>query len=275
MSGALLAFSATAVAVRELSRAFTVFEILSLRNLAGIAILLGLVGAQPSLRAELRLRQPRLQLARNGVHFAATYAWALGVTLLPLATVFALEFSTPAWVALLAAIFLKEPMTASRAASIVLGFVGVIIVLRPGLETLRPAAFVVLGAAVGFAVTTVLTKRLTATESTFSILFWMNAMQLPLNLLGAHSAFWTRLEAQHAVPLIGVCVGGLASHWCLTNAFRHGDAIMVVPLDFLRIPLIAFLGWRLYGEPLDIWVFAGAGLIIVGVLWNLRAETRR
>ncbi|HEV2606026.1 MAG TPA: DMT family transporter [Microvirga sp.] len=274
MTGALVWFSATAVAVRALSPTFSVFEILAMRNAAGVVILLAAAGVNPSLRAALVPHRMGLHAIRNGIHFGATYAWTLAVTLLPLATAFALEFTTPVWVAGLAVLMLGERLTLPRIVAIVLGFVGVIVILRPGLETLRPAAIIMLGAALGFALTAIATKRLTAVVSTFAVLFWMNAIQLPLNLIGTGSAFWTKIGAAHALPLATICISGLLSHLCLTNAYRHGDATMVVPLDFLRIPLIAVVGWQLYGESLDPFVFVGSALIIVGILWNLRAEAR-
>lgn len=275
MIGTLISFSAIAVGVRELSATLAVFEILTLRSASGALILLALALPQRALRRALAPRRLPLHLLRNLVHFAATYAWTLGLTLLPLATVFAIEFTTPAWVALFAVLLLREVMTASRLAAIVLGLAGVLVILRPGLESLQIGALVVLGAAIGFAVTTITTKRLTATESTFSILLWMNLLQLPLNYAGTSPAFWTKLDATQLLPLLGVCLGGLASHYCLTNAYRHGDAIMVVPLDFLRLPLIALVGWHLYGEALDPFVFIGSGIIIAGILVNLRGEARR
>ena len=91
---------------------------------------------------------------------------------------------------------------------------------------------------------------------------------------GRAPLLWAKLDPSNLLPLAGVCIGGLSSHYCLTNAYRHGDAIMVIPLDFLRIPLIAFVGWRLYGEPLDPFVFIGSAIIIAGIVWNLRAEAR-
>jgi drug/metabolite transporter (DMT)-like permease len=103
----------------------------------------------------------------------------------------------------------------------------------------------------------------------------MNVMQLPMNLAGSHALAFLAIGPAQIVPLIGLGVAGLASHYCLSNAFRAGEASLVVPLDFLRIPLIALVGWWLYGESLDIYVFAGAGSIVSGVLWNLRAETAR
>ncbi len=78
-----------------------------------------------------------------------------------------------------------------------------------------------------------------------------------------------------ALPLAGVTTGGLLVHYCLTNAFRCADAIVVIPMDFLRVPMIAVIGWWLYGEHVDAFVFIGAGLIMMGVLWNVRAEAQR
>lgn len=274
MAGTLLSFSAIAVSIRELAGRFSVFEILALRNAAGIAVLLGIALVSPRARSSLRPRAMHMHALRNIVHFAGQYAWALGVTLLPLAVVFAIEFTTPAWVALLAVPLLGERLTRPRAIAIALGFAGVLLVVRPGAETLSAPALIVLGAAMCFALTTIATKRLTATQSTFAILFWMNVMQLPMNYLGADPLFFLRLPEAPLLPMLGICLGGLTAHLCLTNAYRHGDAIMVVPLDFLRIPLIALIGFWLYAEPLDPFVFAGAGLIVMGILFNLRAESR-
>ncbi|AWM85938.1 DMT family transporter [Microvirga sp. 17 mud 1-3] len=274
MTGALLSFSTTAVAVRALSGTFSVFEILSIRNGTAVVFLLLLAAFRPVLRPGLMSGRIGLHLVRNVVHFAGTAAWAFSLTILPLATVFALEFTTPAWVALLAIPFLRERLTQGRLVAVILGFVGVLVILRPGAETAQPASLLVLGVALAFALVAIVTKRLTATESTFSIIFLMNLMQLPMNLIGAGWGFWQRLEVSQALPLLGLCAGGLLSHFCLTNAYRHGDASMVVPLDFLRIPLIAFVGWRLYGEPLDPYVFVGSACIIAGILYSLRRETK-
>ena len=272
MTGALFAFSATAVAVRELSPAFSVFEILAIRNAAGIAILLAFALVRADLRRQLKPRRLKLHLIRNVLHFAGTDGWAYGLTLLPLATVFALEFTAPAWVALLAVPFLREEMTRGRLVAVVAGFVGVLIILRPGVDAFQPAGLLMLGVAFAFALVAIVTKRLTMTESTFSIVFMMGVIQLPLNLLGANWAFWERIDASHALPAVGVSLGGLLAHYCLTNAYRHGDATMVVPLDFLRVPLIAIVGWRLYGEALDPYVFAGSACIVAGLLYSLRRE---
>ncbi len=275
MSGALLSFSVMAVSIRALAATFSVFEILAVRSAGGLIVLAALALMRPALRPLLRTRRIGLHALRNSVHFAAQYAWALSITLLPLGTAFALEFTMPAWLALFATWLLGERMTASRTGAIALGFLGALVILRPGLQSFQPAALIMLTAALGFALAAIAVKKLVATETTFAILFFMNAMQLPMNLAGSSATFLGKIELANALPLVGVALAGLSSHYCLTNALRAGDVTIVVPLDFLRIPLIALIGWSLYGEPLDAFVFAGAAIIGTGIFWNLRAEAAR
>jgi drug/metabolite transporter (DMT)-like permease len=273
MIGALLSFSAMAVSIRELSRGgLTIFEILAIRSGVALAVLAVLLLLRPELRPYALPRQMKLNPFRNTVHYASQYAWALALTMLPLATVFSLEFTMPAWTALLAVWFLRERMTASRLGVVVLGLAGVLVILRPGIAGFNPAAILVLLAAFGYAITMITTKKLTMTETTFGIVFWMSVIQFPLSLAGSDPTVIFRMHGGQLIPALGVGIAGMTSHYCLSNAFRAGDATLVVPLDFMRIPLIAVVGWAFYGEKLDIFVLAGALIIISGVLWNLRAE---
>jgi drug/metabolite transporter (DMT)-like permease len=274
MVGTLLSFSVMAVSIRELSATLSIMEILSARAATGLLIVGALSVFRPALRAALNRRRLGLHVLRNSIHFGAQYLWATSLLLLPLSTVFALEFTMPAWTMLLASVMLGERMTPSRIGAVVLGLLGVFVILRPGLEAFQPAALLVLAAALGYSIQNIATKQLTTTESTFAIVFWMNIIQLPLGLAGADPLFAAKLGLHELPALAGLGIAGVSAHYCLSNAFRAGDASLVVPLDFLRIPLIALVGWWLYGEPLDIFVFAGAGLIIAGLLWNLRREAR-
>jgi drug/metabolite transporter (DMT)-like permease len=275
MVGTLLSFTTMAICVRAIAATLSVFEMMSVRSAFGLAFMLVLLCARPGLRRDLSLRRIRLHALRNTLHFASQIGWTVSVTLLPLATVFALEFTMPAWVAVFAVLVLGERMTASRVGALVLCFAGVLVIVRPGLGSFQPAALIALGTALAFALVAIATKKLISTESTFAILFWMNLMQLPMNFAGSDPLFVLRLDWWMALPLLGIGVAGLSTHFCLTNAFRHGDASVVIPLDFLRVPFIALVGWLLYAEPLDALVFAGAGLILAGIVWNLRAEARR
>ena len=276
MVGALLSFSVMAVSIRELSRAgLSIFEILAIRSGIALFVLLALLALRKDLRVHALPRRMGLNLFRNTVHYASQYSWALSLTMLPLATVFALEFTMPAWTAVLAVWFLHERMTPSRLGVVILGLIGVLVILRPGIASFNPAAILVLLAAFGYAITMITTKQLTKTETTFGIVFWMAVIQLPLSLIGSDPTVFLRFEPRHILPAIGVGMAGLTSHYCLSNAFRSGDATLVVPLDFMRIPLIAVVGWAFYGERLDVFVLLGAMIIVSGVLWNLRSEVAR
>jgi drug/metabolite transporter (DMT)-like permease len=275
MTGALLSFSAMAISVRVLARTLGVMDILALRAGLGLTVLATLAAMRVDLRRTISSRHLPLHLFRNCVHVGSSYLWGVSLLLIPLATAFALEFTTPAWTLLLAAPILGERLTASRIAAVVFGLLGVLVILRPGLGTFQPASLLMLAAALGLAISLIATKKLTRTDSTFGIIFWMNLIQLPLALLASEPLFVTKLDAAQIPAVIAIGVSGLASHYCLTNAFQVGDAGVVVPLDFMRIPLIAVIGWWLYGEPLDVFVFVGAGLIMTGIMWNLRSEAAR
>ena len=279
MTGALVSFSALAVAVRELAGTISVFEILAIRNIGGIVIV-SLYSAGFA-RGQIGWPVPlRIHLLRNLFHFGGQTAWATGLTLLPLATVFALEFTTPAWTMVLAVLFLGERVTRARIGALVLGFVGVLVILRPGASAFQPAGLIVLAAAVMFAVQVTTTKFLTGRQSVLTIMFWMNVIQLPMYVL----ASWV----QKGSPWVGAGLGmaqapyvallivaGLSAHVCFTSAMRHGDVTTVVPIDFLRIPVVATLGVVLYAEAFDPLVLAGAAISAAGILWSLHDERRR
>jgi drug/metabolite transporter (DMT)-like permease len=272
MAGAIASYIVAALAVRALAKSLSVFEIMSVRSAGGLVLLLAVMAVRPAVGRGLTTRRIGLHLARNSVHFVGQIIWALAITLLPFATVFALEFTAPIWVALFAVMLLGERLTVMRAASIALCLAGVLVILHPGVSSFTAVALLALGAALTRAFTDVVTKKLTQTETTFAILFWMNLMQLPMNLAGSDPVFLIKLDASMALPLLGITVAGLSVHLCTAEAFRYGDAIVVVPLDFLRVPVIALIGWSFYGEALDALVLTGAALIVAGVIWNLRAE---
>jgi drug/metabolite transporter (DMT)-like permease len=272
MIGTLLSFSAMAVSIRILAGKLNIFEILSIRSGVGLMIMLALLIARADLRPLVRPSRMPLNLLRNLIHFGAQYCWATALTILPFATVFALEFITPAWTALLAVWLLSERLTPSRIGAVILGLIGVVIILRPGLAAFNPATLLVLVATVGFAIVFIATKILTATETSFAIIFWMSVIQLPIALAGSDPTFPLKLGWWDIPAVLGIGIGGTLSHYCLTHAFRAGDATLVVPLDFLRVPLIALVGWVFFSEPVDIWVFVGGFVILAGVFWNVRAE---
>ena len=272
MLGAVVALTTMAVAGRELAAVISIFEIMFFRNLICLLIIVALVW-----RAGRHLfvtRRPALHGLRNTVHFAAQAGWYFGLVHLPLTEVFAIEFTAPIWTAILAAIFIAERLNAVRIAGTLLGFIGVLIVLRPVIAAVDPAALVVLGSAMGFGAMFVITRSMAASEAPLTILFYMNLVQLPLATV-LMLPDWTAPPGP-LWPWIAVTgLGGLASHYCFARAFALADAARVAPVDFVRLPLAAVVGYLLYQEPTSLFVWLGAAVIIVGNIMNLRGDRAR
>jgi drug/metabolite transporter (DMT)-like permease len=262
------------LAGRELSREMPVLEIMALRSIiAALAITPFVLWSGGRL---LITRKPGLHFMRNVAHFAAQFLWFVAVALIPLAEVVSIEFTMPIWVALLAPAVLGEALTRRRLVAIALGFAGVLLILRPGVNAIGAGSFAALGAAVGFSLSVILVKKLTGSEGVPTILahmFWTQAMLSMLLiivlLLIPESGFglvWPTPSLYPFVALLGVT--GSVGHYCLTQATAAVDATVVAPLDFVRVPLTALMGFALYGEPLTVFLLAGAALILTGNLLN-------
>ena len=271
MLAALFCLCGMAVSGRELSVELNAFQITFLRSvicLAAILLLLGFVGF-----SKVRSSQKKMHVARNAIHFGGQVGWLYGVAVLPLAEVFAIEFTAPIWTAILATVILGERLSRYRTLAIMLGFAGIMIILRPGIATIQPAALVVLFAAVCFASTYVFTRHMSASESPLAVIFYMNLVQLPMGLVASLPG-WTlpSLDLWPWMLLLGV--SGLGTHFCFAHAFRWADAVVVTPVDFFRLPLIAVVGLLFYGEGWDVLILVGGAVIFSGNLINLWSERR-
>jgi drug/metabolite transporter (DMT)-like permease len=272
MGGAVLSFSVMAIAVRELLRTMGSFEILFLRSVSSLAILLAILPFS-GLKV-LRTERFSLHVVRNVLHFGGQYAWVFAIGMLPLATVFAIEFTMPVWTAVLAILILGERLNRGRAVMLAMGLAGILIILRPGIAEVSPAALVMLAGAFAYAAVMIVTKRLSQSDSALAILFYMAVIQLPLGFFLALPG-WVTPEPADAPWIIAVGASGLVAHFCMTRAFRIADAMVVVPIDFLRMPLIAVAGILFYREPLDIAILLGAAVIFAGTYYSIRRESRR
>lgn len=279
---ALSCFSLLAVASRELTAALSTLEILFWRSLLGGVIVTAILARAGILdRAGLQPQLIGWHALRNVTHFGGQCAWLIAIAALPLAEVFALEFTTPLWAALMAALFMGEALNRGRWISLLLGFAGVLVILRPGAAVINPASLVMLVGAFGFGITVIVTRKLTQMLSGHGhafllVLFYMTVMQglLSLGFLLLNAGL--RLPPADNVPWLAVAaVTALMAHYSLTRALSYADASVVMPMDYLRLPLIMVVAWLLYGESVTVWLMLGAGLIIAGNAWGLYLQVRR
>jgi drug/metabolite transporter (DMT)-like permease len=272
MLGAVFSFAAMAISVRQLITHMSVAEILELRTVVTLVVVSALVIAHG--RAVIATQRLPLHSVRALVHLAGQYCWSYAIGALTLATVFAIEFTMPIWVALLAAAFLHERLNRGRIVQLVLGLAGVLIILRPGAGVLHPAAFVMLLGSLFYAGNMIFTKRLSSTESGIAVTFWMSVVQLPVTVIAAWSS-WVAPRLADAPWILVIGVGSFAAHYSITQAMKLAPATVVVPIDFIRLPLIAVVGALFYAERFQPLVIVGAAVIFIGTYYSLRHDTRR
>lgn len=274
MLGGVVSFTLMALAGRAAGRTHDTFEIMLYRSLVGLVILLVLCAATGRL-GQIGRGRLGLMALRNLFHFAGQNLWLHALMVLPLAQLFALEFTTPVWVLLLSPLLLGEPITRRGALAALAGFAGILVVTRPfgALDAGLVAAAL---SAVGFAVSGTVTRLLTRTETVVSILFWLHAMQavMALVLAGADGHI-APPGAESAGPLLAIGLLGLIAHAALTIALSLAPAQVVMPVDYLRLPLVILVGWWIYAEPADLWVIAGGALIVAANWINLPARRRK
>lgn len=274
MTGAIASFSTMAVAGREVSFALDTFEIMLFRSVVGVIIVAFAAVAFGTWR-QINGQQFSLHFARNIMHFIGQNLWFYAVTVIPLAQVFALEFTSPIWVILLSPLLLGERITLIRAAAALMGFIGVLVVTRPDMAGIDTGVIMAASSAIFFAFTIIFTKRLTRTQSITCILFYLTVLQLGFGLITAGYDGDIALPNTETLPwLVLIGVAGLLGHFCITNALAIAPATVVVPIDFVRLPVIAVIGMLAYGEALDLWVLLGAGIIFSGNYLNIWSETR-
>lgn len=277
MIGAILAFSLTAIAGKEAmhpsnENAVSISQLVFFRNLIGFVLILLLVYRR-YLKQGLALNDGlfKFHLGRNVSHFVGQWCWFYGLSILTLAQVFAIEFTVPIWTAIFASLLLSEKITRYRLLAIMFGFIGVLVILRPGFVIIVDAAWVVLFSAIAYALSHTLTKRLTSEVSVLSILFYMHIIQLPLALVLVSFDFaWP--QGITWIYIACTAIAAIAAHYCIAKALSNGDAMLVMPMDFLRLPLIGVLGVLLYNEAVDVWLLVGAGIMLLGNMLALKKE---
>src|SRR6202795_4808873 len=269
MAGFLSLMLLMAISGREAARELKVFQIMELRSTLGLLMLCPVIYFADGFRA-LRTSRLPMHATRALLHYAGQLGWFFALTLIPLAQVVSIEFTMPIWTAILAASFLGERMTVWKISAIVLGVIGVLVIVRPTAGEVNPGQLIALAAAVGFGIAIAMMKSLTRTENTLTIIFWMLVIQSAAGFFPALYV-WIRPSAYAFGSIVVIAFCGTFSHYCMARAMLYADATVVLPMDFLRVPLTATAGWLLYSERLDMVTVLGAALILAGNLLNLRA----
>lgn len=269
MAGAAVCFSGMIVLIRLATDALHPFQVAFFRNL--FALLFILPWVLRSGFGALKTRRLGDYTWRAITGLIAMLSWFLALSMMPMAEAVALSFTAPLFATIGAALFLNEIVRARRWSATAIGFLGVLVIVRPGVEAVSMPALLVLLSALGAAVSMLFVKSLSRTEPSTAMVAYMGIFLTPMSLVPALFVWeWP------SWPVLGFMVGvaGLATiaHLCFTHAMHLADASAVIPLDYLRLPLVALFGWALFGERMDLWSWSGAAIIIASTLYIARRE---
>ncbi len=268
----IASFTLMAVAGRYVSDDLNTFEIMMYRSLIGFLLVFGFLITKKRLKL-LQFSDLKLHFVRNIFHFGAQNLWFYSITVIPLVQVFALEFTVPIWILLLSPFFLSEAFTKPRLLGAFMGFIGILIITRPNLETINGGTTAAALAALGFAGSIMITKGLTRNHNTLSILFIMMTMQLVFGIVTSGWDFEIApLTAENFFWVFAIGIAGLLAHLCLTKALSLAPATVISPVDFLRLPVIAIVGYLLFDEAIDQFLIFGVILIFAGNYINIFGE---
>lgn len=271
MALAMLLFGTMAVCIRLASAQLHAFEIAFFRNLFGFLVLLPiLVRHGPSL---LRTQKLGFYVVRCLIGMVSMLAGFWAIVNLPLAQAIALSYSTPLFVTIGAVIVLGEIVRARRWSAVIVGFLGVLVIVRPGSDDFSAASLVALLAAVASATVAISIKFLSRTEHPDAIVIWTTLLWIPMSLLPALAVWETPVGITWLwIVLAGVL--GSTAHMCWTRALKLGEASMLTPISFLQILVVAAAGWLLFDEALDRWTVLGAAIIFGSNVYIARREAR-
>ncbi len=262
-------FAVMMAIVRYASRELHPFELAFFRNLFGAVFMLPWI---------VRVGRESLTTGRLGMHalrsligLAAMLTFFTALSLLPLAEVTALTFTTPLFTTIGAALILRETVKARRWTATLVGLIGALIILRPGVEALRPEAFVALAAAALMACAFLTVKSLARTEHPNTIVLLMGLLMTPMSLVPALFV-WKAPDPHVWAWLVGMGLAATVGQVFLTRAFAAADASAVLPFDFSRLVFVAILGYLFFGERPDVWTWIGAGVIVASSAYIAHRE---
>ncbi len=269
---ACFAFSAMIASVRYMEGRFDAVQLVFIRSLVGVVMIAPLL-AHSGLGA-LRTTQLGLHAVRTVLAFVAmaTLYYALART--PMADATALTFLIPLLTVIAAAFVLREKVDAGRWLATLIGFGGALIIIRPGFADFSPLILLVLVSSVFYAGSWSTIKILTRTDPAILIVFYMNVMMVPLTAIPT-GFLWVAPRPRDLLPLGVMAISGWAAHFCQARSFGQADVSSVLPFDFLRLPIAAVMGWYLFGESSDPWIWVGALIIFGAGYYTTFAELRK
>ncbi|MFO7919484.1 DMT family transporter [Rhodobacteraceae bacterium W635] len=233
-----------------------------LRYALGLVFVIPMI--RPMLRAKLSRRALRLFTLRGAAHTLGVIMWFYAMTQIPIAEVTAMNYLSPVYVTILAAIFLGERLAARRIIAVGVALLGALVILRPGFREVSPGHLAMLVTALSFALGYLVAKIMTD-ETSPTVVVGMLSITVTIGLAPFAWWVWVPVTWEQAAWLFGVAVFATAGHFTMSMAFQAAPLTVTQPVTFLQLVWATLLGALVFGEPADIWVMLGGALIIGAV----------
>lgn len=272
-------FTLTGVLVKWLGQTLHPFEISFFRALVALMVILPLFARTGGLRAGMRTQIPLLQFTRGVVGSVAMFLGFYAIVALPLAEAQAISFSRNLFLVPLAAFILSEVIGMRRALAAAIGFVGVIIMLRPGIGeggwglVLSIGAMAALGHAFLVALATVLVNIASRYDSPLTLMFYTNTVSLALIAIPTFFV-WQTPSFTEIIMLVAMGLLATLSHNFFIRAFALGEASAIAPVDYSRLVFAALAGWLIFGSIPDVYTVLGAAIIVSSSFYIVRREAQ-
>ncbi len=261
--------------VRQLSfEGFEGPQLVFFRAAAGLLVLLPWLAV--TLRREPEILIPRewkFILLRGFIALCGVMGWFMALTGLSISDVVAVQFTHPLFVVIGAALVLRETVGVWRWSAVLVGFIGALIIIRPGYVPFDPLVLGVLISAMSNATVQLITKHYSLRISGAVMILYMNAV-MAIGALAVCWPDWIWPHWSHLGWILAIGALGTCAHIFLARGMKVADASMLGPVDFLRLPIASVFGWFLFREYSDIWTWIGAGIIFIAVLIITRREAR-
>ena len=271
MAVAAIFFGVTFALIRELSEIMHTFQIVLVRSVFGMLVMMPwLISAGMSVLWTQRWRRYSI---RAVIGYLAMVCWFYALSVMPLADATALQFTMPLWAVIFGVLWLGEKAKSNRWAVTVVGFIGAVVIIRPGYIDSSLASAAALAGAALYSAANIIIKTLSTTDNTTAIAFHGFSFSLPLAVPLAIWA-WQPIGWSNLPLIIAFALATVGAHISLTRALSLADASVVGPVDYLRLPVVAILGFIFFDEIPDLWTGAGAAVIVASTWYLTRSEAR-
>jgi drug/metabolite transporter (DMT)-like permease len=247
-------------------------EIVFWRNMTAMTILVPFVffkGAAISIK----IHNKTLYFLRVIVGLTSMTLWFYGLGMIELATSTALTFTAPIFTSILAVFILKEKMGVRRWSAVVIGFVGMLIIVRPGISDMHGGAALIVGGCFFMSIALIIVKKLTDTETPFSMMFHMHLWFALLTLPAAYY-YWHGMDGERLMWCYGVAIFSIIAQYAVAKSFSLLDVVMTTPFDFLRLIIATIVAYYAFGEVPDKWAYIGGAIIITSTIYIAHREMR-